>query len=127
MQGICGTPSCTNGIQDGDERRVDCGGRCGACLAIGQACRFDEECLSGLCFLTYHRDAGLHEPALTGICAASSSGDLALDRRDMTTAFDGFNAVTDDGAAGDAAAMDMASDQDAGAIGPDNGDLMARD
>lgn len=102
VAGTCGTPSCTNGAQDGDERRVDCGGRCGGCLTLGQACRFDDECISGTCFLTYHADAGPHESAITGICTPSASNDLALDRRDMQSidaAHDGFGGILNDAGA----------------------------
>jgi hypothetical protein len=38
---------CDNGIEDGDERGVDCSGRCPACL--GDFCSNDEECITGFC------------------------------------------------------------------------------
>lgn len=38
---------CDNGIEDGDERDVDCGGRCPTCL--GSPCLSDEECITGFC------------------------------------------------------------------------------
>ena len=38
---------CDNGLEDGDERDVDCGGRCPTCL--GSPCSSDEECITGFC------------------------------------------------------------------------------
>jgi hypothetical protein len=38
---------CDNGIRDGDEWGIDCGGRCLTCL--GNSCSSDEECISGFC------------------------------------------------------------------------------
>ncbi len=38
---------CFNGVKDGDEVGVDCGGSCGACL--GAACTQNSQCASGLC------------------------------------------------------------------------------
>jgi hypothetical protein len=38
---------CDNGIQDGDEWGIDCGGRCPTCL--GNSCSSDAECITGFC------------------------------------------------------------------------------
>lgn len=38
---------CANGIKDGDETDIDCGGSCGLCS--GSACTTNEECSSGAC------------------------------------------------------------------------------
>lgn len=44
-----GGPTCLNGIRDGDESDVDCGGvGCPAC-APGWRCRRDQDCGSGHC------------------------------------------------------------------------------
>ena len=41
--------SCTNGVRDGDESDVDCGGAdCAACV-VGATCRADADCASGHC------------------------------------------------------------------------------
>jgi ELWxxDGT repeat protein len=40
--------TCTDGVQNGDESAVDCGGSCAPCAA-GQACNADGDCLSGWC------------------------------------------------------------------------------
>jgi len=44
----CVAPSCTDGLQDGDETDVDCGGACAPCDA-GQGCATDADCLTGYC------------------------------------------------------------------------------
>ena len=41
-------PSCTDGLQNGDESDIDCGGECQAC-EVGLACERDADCLSGVC------------------------------------------------------------------------------
>jgi hypothetical protein len=38
--------TCSNGIQDGDESDLDCGGACGIC-ALGEQCSVDTDCLDG--------------------------------------------------------------------------------
>ena len=40
--------SCSNGIKDGDETAVDCGGPCNTC-AVGQECALDADCSTGSC------------------------------------------------------------------------------
>jgi hypothetical protein len=41
-------PECANGLRDGDETDVDCGGSCAPCLA-GQACAAPKDCSSQVC------------------------------------------------------------------------------
>jgi hypothetical protein len=38
---------CDDGIQNGDETAVDCGGKCGLC--VGTLCGNDDQCASGFC------------------------------------------------------------------------------
>jgi len=48
----CGTapvPSCTDGIKNGSETAVDCGGSCSADCANGQACSVNADCVSASC------------------------------------------------------------------------------
>ena len=42
--GACHAPTCTDGIMDGDEEGVDCGGRCGDCgfVAISGRILYEE-------------------------------------------------------------------------------------
>lgn len=60
--GVGGTillPSCDDGMQNGNETGVDCGGSCGPC-EDGESCRTDADCLSS---------------CVNGICAAPSCVD----------------------------------------------------
>lgn len=41
--------SCSDGIRNGDESDVDCGGGCGATCGVGASCRADQDCTSGDC------------------------------------------------------------------------------
>jgi RHS repeat-associated protein len=42
----CNAPHCSNGVRDGNETGVDCGGSCPACA--GGGCGSDSDCASGL-------------------------------------------------------------------------------
>jgi hypothetical protein len=44
---VCETASCTDGVQNGQETGVDCGGTCGACLLVGSACMTSNDCGGG--------------------------------------------------------------------------------
>lgn len=59
----CAGPSCADGVQNGDEAAVDCGGGCGRC-PDRSACRQDGDCQSGIC-------TDLVEPARPGVAARS--------------------------------------------------------
>jgi hypothetical protein len=56
--GLC-YPHCFNGVQDGGEGDVDCGGACAARCATGQHCWTNPDCESNLC--------------VDGVCAAAAS------------------------------------------------------
>ncbi|MFT4304320.1 MAG: thrombospondin type 3 repeat-containing protein [Candidatus Woesearchaeota archaeon] len=45
---LCDTPSCDDGIHNGDETDIDCGGICDPC-GIGKACEIDSDCTTGNC------------------------------------------------------------------------------
>ena len=57
------TISCADGVKNGDETDVDCGGSCGVC-AEGSACAAATDCASGYCG--------------DGVCAAASCADTVL-------------------------------------------------
>ena len=59
---VCVPPWCLDGLLDGGESDVDCGGACVAC-SIGAACRVDQDCASSAC------------DALTLRCVASACAD----------------------------------------------------
>ncbi len=44
----CGGAACSNGVKDGSETATDCGGTCGACGA-GQPCLVASDCKTGWC------------------------------------------------------------------------------
>ena len=46
--GVCQPPSCSDGLQNGDESDVDCGGSCPAC-PIGGSCVIGGDCTTGIC------------------------------------------------------------------------------
>jgi hypothetical protein len=44
----CAAPTCTDGVKNGSEADVDCGGTCPAC-AEGRTCRVANDCVSRVC------------------------------------------------------------------------------
>lgn len=44
-----GDDTCVNGMQDGDETDVDCGGSCEDACGIGQGCEAGDDCETGIC------------------------------------------------------------------------------
>ncbi len=44
-----GGPSCSDGIKNGTETDVDCGGQCPQACNIGQGCTYDTDCISDYC------------------------------------------------------------------------------
>ncbi len=58
--GRCQPPSCTNGIQDGTETDLDCGGSCMGCPP-GDMCMMDSDCSSMIC----DPDNTCHVPSCT--------------------------------------------------------------
>ena len=55
LNDLCAAPTCEDGVQNGDETDVDCGGTCDACGEPIAGCEFDgdcpmgEFCIDGLC------------------------------------------------------------------------------
>ncbi len=45
----CQPPRCNNGVQDGCESDIDCGGACGAICGDGQVCNSKADCASNSC------------------------------------------------------------------------------
>ena len=46
---VCAEPACDDGVQNGDETDVDCGGSCGATCESGEMCVVDGDCVSMAC------------------------------------------------------------------------------
>jgi Thrombospondin C-terminal region len=83
-------PSCDNGIQDGDETDLDCGGSCPPC-ADGEICQDPGDCVSdmcedGICDPPICRDGILNgdETDLDcgGSCPPCANGDMCIDGTD---------------------------------------------
>jgi hypothetical protein len=45
---VCHAPGCGDGMMNGDESDVDCGGSCGPC-PLGDGCGGPQDCQSGIC------------------------------------------------------------------------------
>jgi hypothetical protein len=62
LNGICTTPTCTDGYRNGRESDVDCGGSDGVCprCADHRHCLNGGDCLSGICGI----DTSLPDPAI---------------------------------------------------------------
>ena len=43
------TANCKDGIKNGAETDVDCGGTCASKCSVGQACAIAADCLTGAC------------------------------------------------------------------------------
>jgi hypothetical protein len=76
--GIC--ISCSNGLIDGDETDVDCGGSCGVCNAAtantaAQQCRINSDCDTMVCYVEI--------PGTSGMCASDSNGIQDGDETDI--------------------------------------------
>ena len=67
------TAGCSDGVKNGDETDIDCGGSCSAC-AIGKMCKLPGDCASALC------TAGL---CATSMSASFSDGKLDGDETDV--------------------------------------------
>ena len=49
MTGKCAAPTCDDGLENGDETDVDCGGACGPSCGPGESCKVDLDCKGELC------------------------------------------------------------------------------
>lgn len=77
-------PTCSDGIQDGNETDVDCGGgTCGRCAA-GKTCKAPADCLTGECAMgkCVSNTMSWVDP-LTGVCGAMISTTIAKIRDAM--------------------------------------------
>ncbi len=52
VSGVCSTDTCSNGVSDGLETGVDCGGSCATKCGAGGGCKTDEDCAAGTCSLS---------------------------------------------------------------------------
>jgi hypothetical protein len=80
--------TCRNGIRDGDETDVDCGGQCTRC-ADSRACRVNLDCVSALCqegACAVHsctdgvKNGGESDVDCGGPCSGCKAGDFCAGR-----------------------------------------------
>jgi hypothetical protein len=85
-------PSCTDGITNGQESDVDCGGACEPC-DIGDRCRRARDCTSGLCSLgeCIERQYTPGEPVPIGYRVEVSEHDAAASVRKFGFVFLGLS------------------------------------
>jgi hypothetical protein len=71
-------PACTNGVKDGDETDVDCGGASCAACADGRACAVRRDCASLLCAgARCTSDVGCSDGAREGFASATAYPNIA--------------------------------------------------
>ncbi len=93
-------PTCADGVKNGDETGVDCGGPTCAACPFGEGCAAQTDCLAGACSSTSHRC----EPTPVPVWEDRSSGAqpvprflaaLAYDRKlHRTVLFGGYRTVS---------------------------------
>ncbi len=79
----CTAPTCDDGVRNGDESDVDCGGSCPSTCAEGSACTASSECSTGVCDLD---DSTCVTPAS---CQVALTGDPELSDGTYTIRPDG--------------------------------------
>jgi hypothetical protein len=101
-------PSCADGVHNGLETDVDCGGSCGGC-ALGDACNENTDCAAGECFDPETVPPGepvdeedspnlervCHETGAPSSCSVSVATDLGADGNAVTVAGNGCLRVRD--------------------------------
>ncbi len=79
----CPQATCTNGVRDGNETGVDCGGSCGPC-SVGEGCSGDLDCAgdlicgegNGACFGLGRSERVCWDPTCTSDSAARDCGQV---------------------------------------------------
>ncbi len=91
--GVCAAPSCTDGVRNGGERDVDCGGTCPRC-ALGRACVGDSDCAAGACLGGLCLDLA----CTNGPTLGPASGFTGVRVRATSGLFRGVGSIVGDGA-----------------------------
>jgi hypothetical protein len=88
------TPPCANGLRDGDESDVDCGGTCTARCGLGARCKVSGDCASTLCLNSACDTPSCHDGVKNqgesdvdcgGSCPACGSGKACGGRNDCAS------------------------------------------
>jgi hypothetical protein len=89
--------SCADGILDGNESDIDCGGSCGRC-GFGAACDFNTDCASNICSggrcanvvagtcADHAKDGDESDVDCGGSCSPCADGRICVDARDCASA-----------------------------------------
>jgi len=94
-------PSCTDGIKNGDETDIDCGGSCSAC-ENGKNCKINFDCLSSYCNLYKICEANCNNGAKDGdetdvdcggSCPACQNGKNCISNFDCLSKFCSTNNI----------------------------------
>jgi hypothetical protein len=72
-QGLCAAATCSDGVQNGKESDVDCGGPCSKC-GKGRKCSVDADCDSDFCHLKSAACIELWSPLVTSYAIGSQVG-----------------------------------------------------
>ena len=84
------TPQCDDGVHNGDESDVDCGGSCGATCADSQDCTVNGDCVSNVCVANTCEpsaprcDDGVHNGDESDVDCGGSCGATCADSQDCT-------------------------------------------
>jgi hypothetical protein len=70
---VCQAPACNDGVQNGTETDVDCGGSCGTKCAANQGCNADADCSGGACNMVTKKCAPtcVSDPSAAGATCAT--------------------------------------------------------
>ncbi|MEM6295589.1 MAG: hypothetical protein AAGA54_30225, partial [Myxococcota bacterium] len=100
----CAAPTCSDGVQNGDETDEDCGGSCGATCDDGESCEDGGDCVSGVCDGTSDTcvapacDDGVQNGDETGLDCGGSCGATCDTGESCDDANDCLSAGCDGGA-----------------------------
>jgi len=78
------TPSCSDGLKNGDETDVDCGGSCATTCAEGRSCGEAADCSTDLCVAT--KCCSRTSPTTKTSGAVSGTGQICCDGAAVVTA-----------------------------------------
>ncbi|MBX7082571.1 MAG: hypothetical protein K1X88_25425 [Nannocystaceae bacterium] len=100
---VCLPPACDDGVQNGDETDVDCGGSCVADCDDGEGCLVGDDCISQVCdpamfvCLPPACDDGVQNGNETDLDCGGSCGATCETGEDCLTGLDCIDGVCDQG------------------------------
>ena len=101
--GTCQAPACSDGVKNGNETDIDCGGSCGATCETGKSCSSNGDCVSGNCdtgfcaapLWPFSRMESVIAPVINSLGTSPAPYDDSVIEAALTTAInnDGWNAI----------------------------------